>query len=135
MPDINIPYAQPGVAAFELTDDYVQNVLLRGSHPALSPAISGEAGADIARFQPVGFNGAGELVPATWHATPANAVKAIGVATAAVADGGRCLYWYAGHFNLDMLDFDSSFDTDAKKLAAFAGSPTPTDIRVTPRFG
>lgn len=135
MADVTIPYAQPGIAAFQLTDEYLNTILLRGSLPALSELVSGAAGAEIRRFQPVGFNASGLIVPATWNATPANAIKAIGIASEAIALGGRSLYWYTGHFNMDVLDYDSSFDTDAKKLAAFNGSPTPTAIRVSPRFG
>lgn len=135
MADVTIPYAQPGVATFELTDDYLNTALLRGSHPALSPAVSDVVGEEIVRFQPIGFNSSGELVPATWDATEENAVKAIGISTMAAAAGERGFYWYTGHFNSDMLVFHSSFDTDAKKLAAFEGSPTPTAIRLSPRFG
>lgn len=135
MANVNIPYAQPGLASFELTDDYLNTTLLNGSHPALSPAVSGVAGADIERFEVVGFNAAGEIVPAVWNATPANAIKPIGVCYVAALDGQRVLYWYAGHFNLDMLIFDASFDTDAKKESAFVGAPTPTQIRADKRFG
>ena len=134
MANVTAPYGQPGVAEFTLTDDYLNTVLLRGSHPILSPAVSVEAGAVIQRFQVVGFDATGKLVPATWNATPADAIKAVGVSEIGGAIGARVLYWYAGHFNSDMLVWDASFDTPAKKAAAFQGSPTPTDIRVSPRF-
>lgn len=134
MPDVKIPYGLPGVAAFELSELYVNSQLLRGSHPALSPAIPGTAGAVISRFHVVGFS-AGELVPATWNADPDLAVKPVGVAALAAADGADTLYHYSGHFNMDELVFDATFNTPAKKIAAFDGSPTPTNIRVSPRFG
>ena len=135
MPDINIPYAQPGVASFEMSDDYVNEQLLMGSHPIQSPAASGEAGAAIAVRQVVGFS-AGKVVPATWNADPALAVAPVGIAATA-SDGlgtnPRVLYWYAGHYNIDLLVFDATFNTDAKKLAAFNGAPTPTNIRLSSR--
>ena len=135
MPDIKIPYANPGVASFELGDTHINEQLLMGSHPIQSPAVSGEACAAIAALQVVGFN-AGEVVPATWNADPALGVKPVGIAVAA-SDGlgtnPRVLYWYAGHYNVDLLVFDATFNTAAKKLAAFNGAPTPTNIRLSSR--
>ena len=134
MPPIEIPQAQPGVAHFELSDDYVNTHILNGEHPALSPAISGESGAAIERWQVVGYDASGDIVPATWDADPADAIQAIGVATnATTAAGERVLYWYAGHFNLSLLVFDATFDTEAKRLGAFAGSPNPSQLRVSSR--
>ena len=55
-------------------------------------------------------------------------------ATALGASGttnGPC--WYSGCFNIDALVWDASFDTDAKKLAAFRGAPTPTTILTAKR--
>lgn len=34
----------------------------------------------------------------------------------------------AGNFNIDALNWHASFDTDAEKLAAFEGAPSPTNI-------
>lgn len=129
MADVTIPYGNPGVAAFELTDDYTNTVLLRGSHPALSPAVSGEAGDTISRFQVIGLNGLGNIVPAS------SAYPAIGIATEPATVGQRVLYWYAGHFNADMLVFHPDFDTEQVQLGVFNGAPTPTNIRLSPRFG
>jgi hypothetical protein len=63
-------------------------------------------------------------------------VKAIGVvAHASTVDGsgGNVQVFYQGCFNQDALVWDASFDTDAKKQAAFIGSPTPTQIIVRKR--
>lgn len=46
---------------------------------------------------------------------------------------GNGVCWYTGCFNLDALVWDASFDTDAKKKAAFEGAPTPTQIIVAKR--
>ena len=134
-----IPYANPGVASFELTDDYVNEHLLRGSDPKLEPAISYEAGDDLARFQAVGWSNndptTGIVVPATWDADPDAAIRPVGITTAAAAEDERVLVWFAGHFNEDLIIFDASFDTPTKRHAAFIGAPTPTRIRLDPRFG
>lgn len=64
-------------------------------------------------------------------------VKAIGVLAHAVTLGASGAVngqvWYSGCFNQDALVWHSSFDTDAKKQAAFMGSPTPTNIIVAKR--
>jgi hypothetical protein len=64
-------------------------------------------------------------------------VKAIGVLAHAASLGasgaGTGQVWYSGCFDMDALVWDASFDTDAKKEAAFRGSPTPTTIIVAKR--
>ena len=131
MTDTTFPYGNPGVAGYELTGNYLNSVLLRGSDPELSPAVSAAVGAaNLARFAVVGFDATGKLALAKKDGT----VKAIGVLTAAATAGATTAqYWYAGHFNSDMLVFDASFATAADKAAAFAGAPSPTRIRVSPR--
>ena len=37
----------------------------------------------------------------------------------------------SGHFNMDALVWPASYDTDAKKLAAFDGAPSPSQILVS----
>lgn len=137
MANVTPPYADPGRASFEELDTYLQNYLLAGSHPELKPAFSAPIpnSVDYAQFTVVGKNSSGQLIPATWHAT--TPVKAIGVLVHAVALGAsgsaNGSFWYSGCFNMDMLVWDASFDTEAKKLAAFEGSPTPTTIIVAKR--
>lgn len=132
MPTVTPPYADPGRASFEVLDDYTQNFLLAGTHPELAPAFSYPAATATAldQFAVVGLDGSGEIVAAvTGNADPANDIQAIGVLSHAVVAGDeRAHVWYQGCFNIDALVWDSSFDTDAKKLAAFAGAPTPTQI-------
>lgn len=64
-------------------------------------------------------------------------VQPIGVLCQAASLGasgtGTGLVWYSGCFSQDALVWDASFDTDAKKQAAFRGSPTPTNIIVAKR--
>lgn len=86
-------------------------------------------------LQVVGLDASGEVVKATWDATPANAIKPIGVAIIGAVTGASGVkkgipIYRAGCFNPDQLVWDASFDTDAKKFAAFEGSPTPTNIIV-----
>lgn len=139
MATVTPPYADPGRASFEVMDDYTQNFLLAGIHPELKPAVSAPIpnSVDYLQFTVVGKNSSGQLVRATWNANPALAVKPIGVlahrATLGASGTGTGTFWYSGCFNVDALIWDASFDTEAKKLAAFEGSPTPTTIIVAKR--
>lgn len=139
MATVTPPYRDPGRASFEVLDDYTQNFLLAGIHPELKPAFSAPIpnNANYAQFTVVGKNGSGQLVPATWDADPEVAIKPIGVLAHAASLGasgtGTGTFWYSGCFNMDALVWDASFNTDAKKLAAFEGSPTPTTIIVAKR--
>lgn len=139
MANVTPPYADPGRASFEELDTYLQNFLLGGIHPELKPAVSAPIpnNSNLDQFTVVGRNGSGQLVRATWNANPASAVKPVGVLAHAAALGasgtGTGTFWYSGCFNMDALVWDATFDTDAKKLAAFEGSPTPTTIIVAKR--
>ncbi|MFG1332028.1 hypothetical protein V5F41_12350 [Xanthobacter autotrophicus] len=65
-------------------------------------------------------------------------IDPIGVLITAIASGagetGRAPIWRAGNFNPAALTWHASFDTDAKKAAAFRGSPAPTNIVIRARL-
>jgi hypothetical protein len=88
----------------------------------------------IAALTVVGKNAAGEIVPAVLDTgTPANSIKPIGIAVIAITTTGSgdkkgLPVYRAGCFNPDALVWPASFDTEAKKQAAFEGSPAPTNI-------
>jgi hypothetical protein len=133
MANQTFPYADPGRAAFEVLDTYMQNFLLAGNHPELAQPYSftAEGGTTLEQFSVVGLNGSGYLALATEDGT----VQALGVLAQAfdsASDSGVPVY-YQGCFNMDALVWDASFDTDAKKEAAFRGAPTPTQIIVAKR--
>ncbi len=81
----------------------------------------------------VGLNASGDIVSATWNATPASAIKPIGILMFAVTTGASgnklvARVLRSGCVNPALLTFDATFDTAAKRLAAFEGSPSPTQI-------
>lgn len=128
-----------GRPAFEVLDDYTMSVLLSGVTPPLGDPMNVllAPSQTLAKFTVVGLNSSNQLVPATWNATPANAIKPIGVlAQAATSDstnskGVRGGVYYSGCFNIDEkspLIWDASFDTELKKAQAFIGSPAPCQI-------
>lgn len=128
------PYADRGVAAFEVLDSFAQNFLLNGSNPPLSETIAYAQleNTNLAQFTVVGRDSSGFIVKAVRGThTP---IGVIATATS-VATGktGNAQVWVTGHFNIDALVWDSSWDTDAKKLAAFDAATGPTLIRVSKR--
>lgn len=67
MATITPPYADPGRAAFEELDTYVQNYLLAGSHPELAPAYSFPLAnsTSFLQFAVVGLDANGKIAMAT----------------------------------------------------------------------
>lgn len=132
MVDRQIPYPEAGLAAFEQLDNYSAGLLISGSFPPLAPGypLPIGAGVELAQFAVVGLSG-GNLVMAT------NAIKPVGVLTQHVigdADGGTTVdIFFSGCFNPAMLVWHADFNTDAKKVAAFMGSPSPTQILIRAR--
>ena len=86
----------------------------------------------LSAFHVVGVDASGRIVPAiSADATS----RAIGIMVVAVTTDGTTNYkgapvYRQGVVNPDALVWPASYDTDAKKFAAFDGAPTPTDIIV-----
>lgn len=85
----------------------------------------------LAAYTVVGLNAAGEVVAATWNATPASAIKPIGILMYPVTTGASgakpaARVLRSGCVNPDRLVWGATFDTEAKRLTAFEGSPSPT---------
>lgn len=109
--------------------------LITGNEPAVMTKDEIYAfNQDIDALTVVGKNAAGEIVPAVLDTgTPANSIKPIGISIIDVVTGGTgekkgAPIYRAGCFNPDALVWPASFDTEAKKQAAFEGSPSPTNI-------
>ncbi|MEN3144660.1 head decoration protein [Ochrobactrum sp. WV_118_8] len=108
--------------------------LFLSTHP---PALTFDyviaANQDMKANTVVGFNGDNEIVPAVKGTVEAIGVLPIDVKTGAAPLVGTGVY-RAGHFNHKRLVWDASYATDADKVMAFEGAPTPTNIRIgTPR--
>lgn len=124
----NIPYGGEGLASGVDTQEFEYVELLAGHIPEMLTVGGYEAdgSAAIAAFTVVGVSG-GVLVPATQDGS----VAAIGFTAAPIEASGNTQkvgLIRGGNFNVDALVFDASFTTDAEKLAAFEGAPSPTNI-------
>lgn len=109
---------------------------ITGDQPAVVTAdyVAGDSTTIPARtvVGRVGNVPTGKIVPATWNATPANGVIPIGITVYEITTGASNALtvgvYRQGVFNPDLVNFDASYDTDAKKLAAFEYAPAPTAI-------
>lgn len=132
----NIPYAGAGMAGFESNDGFAQVELFNSAipHPVTEDFPVGP-NTDLKAFSVVGLNASGMLVLAQLSGT---AVVPIGVTTAPVVTGAgqtdRIAIYRQANLNPDALTWHADYDTDAKKAAAFRGSPTPTNIVIRKRL-
>lgn len=128
----DIPIGNPGLAAGVDTEAFTQFDALLSDVPAVFAVdYTLAASQDIALYEAVGFDGSGEIVPAV-EAGGVGPIQAIGISAMAITSGvgenPSISVIRGGHWNIDALVWDASYDTDAKKLAAFNGAPTPTQI-------
>lgn len=135
MAEVKVPYAQPGVAAFEPLDEYTAGFLLSGSDPKLEPGYPLPVTADevLEQFTVVALvNG-----KITKHVWDNGVTRPTGVVTDAVTGNSAGTttvpVFFAGCFNPDALVWDASYDTMAKKLDAFFGAESPTRITMRER--
>jgi hypothetical protein len=115
-----IPYGAPGVAAYQSGDMPSQVELLIGDIPAYGASVDLNVGAN-ANF-PI-YSVVGETGGVMALAKADGSVKAIGVLAVPVVTGAgqttSARVNTSGHLNMNALNWDASFDTDAKKVAAF----------------
>lgn len=135
----NIPYDDAGMAKAE-TEAFGTVALWAGEAPVVTTAeiVAAEtvASADLPAFSVVGRNAEGELVMATSAAD--GAIAPIGVTCSPVLTGATDLnvaVYRGGYFNMAALNWDSSFDTDAKKRLAFEGSAPGIFVGTVPTYG
>jgi|HigsolmetaAR206D_1030411.scaffolds.fasta_scaffold00170_35 Bacteriophage lambda head decoration protein D. len=136
MPNVNVPYPEAGLAAFEELSTYQAGLLLSGNWPALSPGypLRVRPGQTIEQFQVCGVDEEGYVVPAVKGTVQASLVSTQKVV--ADADPGKITtapFFYSGCFNPEMLVWDASYATDEDKRSAFEGAPTPTQILIRAR--
>ena len=106
--------------------------LITGSFPEISTEdMTFAASQTVPAYTPVGLDGSGHLVPAVSGTTQAIGIVVHDVVTGASPIRGFPV-WRTGVFNPAMLAWPASYDTDEKKLEAFRGAPSPTQIIMRP---
>lgn len=115
------------------TEDILPNdgPLFLSSHPdPLTQDYEVAASQTLVAGQVVGFNGSKRLIPAVLGTTAAIGVMAHDVTTDASTSYKGAKVFRGGHFNHKRLSWDATYDTEAKKIMAFEGAPTPTNIKI-----
>jgi len=127
--DNNVALGNPGVASFNSeTWGNDPEFLISHTPPVAWTYISVSAsGSDvtITLFDVLAADGSAADQAGMTEAAQANFIAAMSVV---VPDGStkQVPVFTAGHFDQDALTWDASYDTDAKKKAAFQGSLSPT---------
>lgn len=134
--DTKIPLGKPGVAELQTETFGGPKELRYGDSALVTTTIDITAsGADINLG--LGAVIAKSGVAAVYNATPSAATANYILAEPIfIADGDSMTVpvYREGHFNMDALTWDASYDTDAKKKAAFEGSVSPTIYVSKPKF-
>lgn len=135
--DNDIPVGSPGLANFESeTWGNVPEHLYSDTPPVAEQTVSFTAsGADLTiNFLDVLATDGGAA--AQDGASAADRANYIAAATIVIPDGETKTVpvYVAGHFNMDALNWASTYDTDAKKAAAFQGSVSPTILVSKSKF-
>lgn len=125
----NIPFTTPNLAGSS-TEAFTQfDFLLSDSPVFFTEDFEVAASQNLTVYQVVGLDVSGRIIPAVLGTT-----AAIGITTAPIVTGAgqnpKLQIIRGGHFNGDMLAWHSTYNTDAKKIAAFRGAATPTNIVV-----
>lgn len=129
MADVKIPSNDPGIAGFA-TESYESAAEPRygeGVPTTTHQTVTAVADVTFKLYSVVNINEDGEITLAEHDGTSSNAT-AILAAPAVFEDGDSMSlpFYREGHWAMDGLVWDASFDTDAKKAKAFEGSVSPT---------
>lgn len=120
-----IPHGDVHLAGVE-TESFTPIVFLTGDTP--SQVTTAEVAAvALSKWQVVGRDGTGKIIPAVLGTT-----EAIGITVNAVdpaAGTGKVAVYRAGCYNPKALVWDATYDTDAKKKTAFEKTGTQIFMR------
>ena len=130
----NTPLVTPGIASFASDGPYASPEYIMGDRPQITSTLEAVAqNTDLAFLTVVGR--VANAVDGAITKAVQGSVTPIGVLAAAAKTGagqtGKIAVFRTGHFNPNALVWDSSYDTAAKKAAAFEGAGSPTQILLT----
>ncbi len=127
--DNKVPYSAPGIAGFEKQTWGNRQNWQYGDTPALTTLsisiTSGVGGLTIAFLDVLDAAGGPALQAGATAADKANYIAATDITIPASTTVDFPVY-VQGHFEMNALNWDASYTTDAMKKAAFQGSLSPT---------
>lgn len=137
MANITLPDLAQTAGIPEQWEDTVSRTvddLLTGDEPKpITVDMIVAASQTIPALTPVGVDGSGRLIPAV-----AGTTQAIGITVHAITTDASTTYkgakvYRGGVFNPARLNWPASYNTDALKMNAFNGAPSPTQIVIRPK--
>lgn len=124
-----VPFGEPGIASFASETFGNEQEPRFGDAPATVTNVTFTPTAALTLPLYAVLNLAGSAM-AVWNAVRdsgcANYILAAGINGAASGVPATVPVYRSGHWDMGALVFHSSYDTDAKKKAAFEGSLSPT---------
>lgn len=126
----NIPYGNAGQAGV-WTDEFTQREILAGDTPAQVSDYgllqAPEAATGIPAFTPVYVHPETKVLQIATYAADDAGIEAnaltLGDIEAGTAAGSSVPVWTAGCYNIFAINWHASYDTEGKKLGAFARTP------------
>lgn len=132
----NIPFGAPGVASFA-SDSYGQREVRSGDTPVSTTSVLVPQNTNLPIYSVVGMAGNDSAVGISLAQADGDP-QAYGITTAPVVTGSGVTttvdVYRSGMWNPDALNWHASFDTDAKKFAAFEGSKSPNNFIQRPKY-
>ena len=129
MADNIIPLNDPGIAGFatESWQSAEEPRYGEGVPTTTHKTVTSAAAATFKLYAVVHIAANGAITMAEHDGTASDANAILAAPAAFTAGQSMSLPFYReGHWSMDGLVWDASFDTDAKKAAAFEGSTSPT---------
>ena len=127
----DIPFNQPGLASGVDTEEFKNYAFLLSNSPPLITqevkVVSNASPATFAIGSVVKMDTSQRITGLADNEDGANAAGAVGILAGTVTQHAsnvvNASIYIQGHFNIDMLVWDSAFDDDTKKLNAFNAGP------------
>lgn len=127
--DNKVPYSEPGIAGFAKESWGNKQNWQYSDTPALTtitiPVTASGAAVEIDFLDVLNTTGGAAAQNGGTAALKANYIAATKI-TIADGDTKEVPVFVQGHFEMEALNWAATYDTDAKKKAAFQGSLSPT---------
>lgn len=131
---VTIPNQEAALGIPTQTDENVGAIpgpLFLSSHPdPITYDYEVAASQTLVAGQVVAFNGSKRLIPAVLGTSEAIGVMAHDITTTGSTSYKGAKVYRGGHFNGARLTWDATYNTEAKKVMAFDGAASPTEIKV-----
>ena len=130
MADTDKIFGRPGVAAYEVDGMAGHDDPRFGDFPAQTITVEAQGPLDLPIYSVVVFDGNTIALYEDGAPIPDTSIACITTAAVVLTAGQNTTLdvYNSGHWNIDMLNWHSSVDTDAKRLGFFRRGSTPDTL-------